>query len=65
MELGLPGGSSSFTSDPVSVEASIDVPAGALRADPVEVTVPVELTLQASGREILIPIRLRLKIRVR
>ena len=65
MELGSPGGSSSFTSDPVSVEASIDVPAGALRADPVEVTVPVELTLQASGREILIPIRLRLKIRVR
>ncbi len=64
-ELGAPGGSSSFTSDPVGVEASVDVPAGALKANPVLVTVPVELTLSGSGRDILIPIRLQLKIRIR
>ena len=64
-ELGGPGGSSSFTSDPVSVGASVDVPAGALKANPVLVSVPVELTLSGSGREILIPIRLQLKIRIR
>ena len=65
MELGAPGGSSSFTSDPVNVEASVNVPAGALKADPVQVSVPIELTLSGSGRDILIPIRLQLKIRIR
>jgi len=59
------GGSSTFTSDPVSVEAEVDVPTGALKSSPVEVSVPVDLTLQDSGREILIPIRLQLKIRIR
>jgi len=38
---------------------------GALQASPVEVTVPVELTLSGGGQDILIPIRLQLKIRVR
>jgi small GTP-binding protein len=65
MELGAPGGSSSFTSDPVNVQASVDVPAGALKADPVQVTVPVEITLSSGGREILVPVRLQLKIRIR
>jgi len=65
MELGSPGGSSSFTSDPVNVQASVDVPAGALKADPVQVTVPVEITLSSGGREVLVPIRLQLKIRIR
>ena len=65
MELGAPGGSSSFTSDPVSVEASVDVPAGSVRASPVQVSVPIELTLSGSGRDIVIPIRLQLKIRIR
>ncbi|MBK5255991.1 MAG: hypothetical protein JJE39_08155, partial [Vicinamibacteria bacterium] len=59
------GGSSSFTSDPINVEAAVDIPAGALKADPVLVSVPVELTLSGSGRDILIPIRLQLKIRIR
>lgn len=63
--LGASGGSSSFTSDPVSAEASIEIPAGALKADPIQVSVPVELTLSGSGRDILIPIRLQLKIRIR
>ena len=62
---GAPGGSSSFTSDPVSAQASIDIAAGALRADPVQVTVPVEISLTSGGREILVPIRLQLKIRIR
>ena len=65
MELGAPGGSSSFTSDPVSVQASVDIPKGALRADPVQVTVPVEISLTSGGREILVPIRMQLKIRIR
>ncbi len=65
MELEAAGGSSSFTSDPVSVEASVDVPAGSLRANPVQVSVPIELTVSGSGRDILIPIRLQLRIRIR
>ena len=65
MELGAPGGSSSFTSDPVNVQASVDIPAGALKADPVHVSVPVEISLTSGGREILVPIRLQLKIRIR
>lgn len=65
MELGAPGGSSSFTSDPVSVQASVDIPAGALKADLVQVTVPVEISLSSGGREILVPIRMQLKIRIR
>ena len=65
MELGAPGGSSTYTSDPVSVEASIDIPAGSRGTEPVQITVPVELTLQAGGRDVLIPIRLQLKIRIR
>jgi small GTP-binding protein len=64
--LGSSGGSSSsFTSDPVNAEASVDVPAGALKAAPVNVTVPVEISLTSGGREILVPIRLQLKIRIR
>ena len=63
--LGAPGGSSSFTSDPVNVQASVDIPAGALKADPVQVTVPVEISLTSGGREILVPIRMQLKIRIR
>jgi len=65
VELGAPGGSSSFTSDPVSAQASVDIPAGALRADPVQVSVPVEISLTSGGREIIVPIRLQLKIRIR
>ncbi len=65
MELGAPGSSSSFTADPVSVEASVEVPAGSLKADPVQISVPIELRLAGSGRDILIPIRLQLKIRIR
>jgi hypothetical protein len=65
MDLGAPGGSSSFTSDPVSAEASIEIPAGALRANPVEISVPVELNLSGRGGDILVPIRLQLKIRIR
>ena len=65
MDLGTPGGSSSYTADPVTVDASVDIPAGSLRADPVQVSVPIELTLSATGRDILIPIRLQLKIRIR
>lgn len=65
MELEVPGGSSSFTSDPVSVQASVDIPKGALKADPVHVSVPVEISLTSGGREILVPIRLQLKIRIR
>ena len=65
MELGAPGGSSSFTSDPVNVQASVDIPAGALKSDPVHVSVPVEISLSSGGREILVPIRLQLKIRIR
>ena len=65
MELGAPGGSTSFTSDPVSVEASVDIPASTLTANPVHVNVPVEITISSAGREILIPIRLQLKIRIR
>jgi hypothetical protein len=65
MELGAPGGSSSFTSDPVSAEASVDIPAGALKTDPVQISVPIELKLSGAGREILVPIRLQLKIRIR
>ena len=65
MELGAPGGSSSFTSDPVNVQATVDIPAGALKADPVHVSVPVEISLTSGGREILVPIRLQLKIRIR
>ena len=63
--LGAPRGSSSFTADPVSVEASVNIPAGALKADLVEVSVPVEINLQSAGQEILLPIRLQLKIRIR
>lgn len=65
MELGAPGSSSSFTSDPVNVKASVDIPKGALKADPVHVSVPVEISLTSGGREILVPIRLQLKIRIR
>lgn len=65
MDLGAPGGSSSFTSDPVNVEASVDIKAGSISADPVLVTVPVEITLSSGGREILVPIRLQLKVRIR
>jgi hypothetical protein len=65
MGLGAPGGSSSFTSDPVSAEASIEISAGALSANPVEITVPVELNLSGRGGDILVPIRLQLKIKVR
>jgi len=65
MELGALGSSSSFTSDPVNAQASVDIPAGALKAAPVNVTVPVEITLTSGGREILVPIRLQLKIRIR
>lgn len=64
LDLGPPGGSTSFTSDPVSLSASVDIPAGAFSADPVHVTVPVEITVSSTGREILIPIRLQLKIRI-
>ena len=63
--LGAPGGSSSFTSDPVNVQASVDIPRGALKAEPVQVTVPVEISLTSGGREILVPIRMQLKIRIR
>ena len=49
----------------MSVEASVEIPAGALKANPVQVSVPVELTLSATGREVLVPIRLQLKIRIR
>lgn len=63
--LGAPRGSSSFTSDPVSVDAAVNIPAGAIKADLVEVSVPVEISLQNAGQEILIPIRLQLKIRIR
>jgi small GTP-binding protein len=63
--LGAPGGSSSFTSDPVSVEASVNIPAGSLKADLVEVTVPVDLTMSGGAQDVLIPIRLQLKIRIR
>ena len=63
--LGAPGGSSSFTADPVSAEASIEISAGALRANPVEISVPVELNLSGRGGDILVPIRLQLKIKVR
>jgi hypothetical protein len=64
-ELGALGSSSSFTSDPVNVEASVDLDASSLKADPVHVSVPIELDLSAGGRNILIPIRLQLKIRIR
>jgi signal recognition particle receptor subunit beta len=64
-ELGAPGGSSSFTSDPVSVQASVDIPAGSLKANPVHVTVPVEISLSSGGREILVPLRLQLQIRIK
>ena len=63
--LGPSGGSSSFTSDPVSVDASVSIPAGALKADLVEVSVPVEISLSSAGQEILVPIRLQLKIRIK
>jgi small GTP-binding protein len=63
--LGPSGGSSSFTSDPVSVDASVNIPAGALKADLVEVSVPVEISLSSAGQEILVPIRLQLKIRIK
>ena len=49
----------------MSVEASVNIPAGALKADLVEVSVPVEINLQSAGQEILLPIRLQLKIRIR
>ena len=65
MELGAPGGSSSFTSDPVNVAAEVSIPAGSVSAEPVHLTVPVEITLSSGGREILIPIRLQLKVRIR
>jgi hypothetical protein len=65
VELRAGGGSSSFTSDPVNAQASVDIPAGALKAAPVNVTVPVEISLTSGGREILVPIRLQLKIRIR
>jgi len=64
-ELGAPGGSSTFTADPVTAVASVEIPAGSLKADLVEVSVPVEINLSGAGREILIPIRLQLKIRIR
>jgi small GTP-binding protein len=64
-ELGAPGGTSSFTADPVNVSASVDIKAGAHSADPVHVNVPLEVTLSSGGREILVPIRLQLKIRIR
>jgi len=64
-ELGALGSSSSFTSDPVNVEASVDVDASSLKADPVHVSVPIELDLSGGGRSILIPIRFQLKIRIR
>lgn len=63
--LGAPGGSSSFTSDPVSVEASVTIPAGSLKADLVEVSVPIDLTMSGGAQDVLIPIRLQLKIRIR
>lgn len=63
--LGAPGGSSSFTADPVSVEASVTIPAGSLKADLVEISVPVDLTMSGGAQDVLIPIRLQLKIRVR
>jgi small GTP-binding protein len=59
------GGSSSFTADPVSVEAVIDIPSGTLTATPVTVHVPVEITISSGDREILVPIRLQLKVRIR
>lgn len=59
------GGSSSFTADPVSVEAVIDIPSGTLTATPVNVHVPVEITISSGDREILVPIRLQLKVRIR
>ena len=55
---------SSFTSDPVSAEAAIEIPSGALRANTVEISVPVELSLSGQGGNIVVPIRLQLKIRV-
>jgi hypothetical protein len=64
-ELGALGGSSSFTSDPVNVEASVDISASSVKADPVHVSVPIELDLSGGGSNILIPIRLQLKIRIR
>ncbi len=63
--LGAPGGSSSFTSDPVSVEASVTIPTGSLKADLVEVSVPIDLTMSGGAQDVLIPIRLQLKIRIR
>jgi len=60
-----PGGSSSFTSDPVSVEASVTIPASSLKADLVEISVPVDLTMSGGAQDVLIPIRLQLKIRIR
>lgn len=63
--LGAPGGSSSFTSDPVSVEASVTIPAGSLKAEVVEVSVPIDLTMSGGAQDVLIPIRLQLKIRIR
>ena len=68
LELDLPpapSGSSSFTADPVSVSASVDVERGAFAAEPVTIQVPVEVTLTSGGREILVPIRLQLQVRIR
>jgi hypothetical protein len=63
-DLDVPRGSSSFTSDPVSVDAAVSIPAGRLSADLLEVSVPIEISLANAGQEILIPIRLQLKIRI-
>ena len=49
----------------MSVDASVNIPAGALKADLVEVSVPVEISLSSAGQEILVPIRLQLKIRIK
>ncbi len=64
-ELGSPGGASTYSADPVSAEAIVEIPAGSLKADVVDISVPVEINLAGRGREILIPIRLQLKIRIR
>jgi hypothetical protein len=51
------------TNDGISGGAPIELPR-AIKADLVQVQVPVEITLSSGGREILVPIRLQLKIRI-
>lgn len=59
------GASTAFTADPVSAAAEVNVSAADLRSAPVQISIPVQLKIASGVSEILIPIKLQLKINIR